>query len=421
VSVGPGFIFEGVFMTPVATKKHFATATALRRFTPVVLAEFLLCFPKYLGRKKVAVPAPDAAAAKNMPYEGILDACMAADIDADLNRVLFMATQLGNEEGWTLIQEEMADRHSKVGFDPTPYTHHDLPLMIWLRRKVPDQEDILEQSCARVRIHAKSSYRYSPPLRDLREKYKRPAGKVLKELRAGLAQHFTGDAEHKGVKVLDYDYEEEIWFLVRYPGQPVRPDAIGKDGEDEDVPYTPGQYDAVIYHKSFGDLRLNTVRKADHGRYRMAFGHALVGESNVFDPVTEIITLAPLKLECLHLFAMQDAGEFPRVQPIDICFTDLDVPGRRITWHAERKDLHLLHYPTGKNPKRLLPETVDTVHYAKFKYRLSAADGWHSMTVHQGTDLRFERDGDSAVIESWLRDRGFIIDVFKTKRTGHSR
>ena len=139
------------------------------------------------------------------------------------------------------------------------------------------------------------------------------------------------------------------------------------------------------------------------------------------DPVTEIITLPPLKLECLHLFAVEDAGEYPRVQPSEVCFNDLNVLGRRITWRADRKDTHLLHYPTGTNPKRLLPETTDTIHYAKFRYRLSPTDTWHSMTVHQGTDLRFERDGDSAVLESWLRERGFIFDVLKTKKGAKSR
>ncbi len=402
-------------MAPVATKKHFTTAMALRRFTPAVLAEFLLCFPKYLAHKKLAIPAPAAAGANNMPYDGICDACMAGDIDPDLNRVLFMASQLGNAEGWTQIQEEMEDRHSEVGFDPAPYTLHDLPLMTWLRRKLPEHEDILEQSYARVRIHAKSSYRYFPPFRDQRQKFKRPSGAVLKELRESLAEHFTRNPSHNGVKVLDYEYDEEMWFLVRYPGQPVRPDAIGKDGEDVEASYTPGQYDAVVYHKMYGDLRLNTVRAGDHDRYRMAFGHALIGEANVFDPTKEIITLAPLKQECLHLFAVQDAGEFPRVQPCEVCFNDLHIPGRRITWRADSKDGHLLHYMTGENPNRLLPETTDTIHYAKFRYRLHATDSWHSMTVHQGTDLRFERDGDSAILERWLRERGFILDVFRTR------
>jgi hypothetical protein len=217
-------------MAPVATKKHFANVPALRRFTPAVLAEFLLRFPAYLAHRKLAIPAPDAATPKDMPYDGIRDACMASDIDPELNRVLFMATQLGDAEGWTLIQKEMKERGIKPSFDPRPFTNYDLPLVTWLRRKLPDQEDLLEQSYARRRIHAKSAYRYYAPTRDVRKKYRKPEGDALKELTRALARHFTNDEESKRIKVLDYDYDEEIWYLIRYPGQPVRPDAIGEDG-----------------------------------------------------------------------------------------------------------------------------------------------------------------------------------------------
>jgi hypothetical protein len=33
-------------------------------------------------------------------------------------------------------------------------------------------------------------------------------------------------------------------------------------------------------------------------------------------------------------------------------------------------------------------------------------------------DLRFDRDGDSRLLEQWLRNRGFFIDVFKTDKAG---
>ncbi len=407
-------------MPAAATKKHFASVGALNRFTPAVLAEFLLRFKGYLARSNVVIPDPAELPPKHLPYAEIRDACLAPDIDPELNHVLFMATQLGDAEGWRLIQEEMDDRGIKPGFDPRPFTAYDLPLLTWLRRKLPGEEDILEQSFARRRMHGKSSYRYFAPTRNFLKKYRKPDAAGIREITARLAKHFTDDPESKMVKVLDYDYDAEIWFLVRYPGQMVRPDAIGSDGEDEDKMHTPGLYDAVVYHKTFGDLRLNTVRKGDHARYRMVFGDVLLGETNAFDPKKEIITLNPLKKACVHLFSLGDAGEYPHVQPMEVCFHDHAVIGRRITWRANRQDMHLMQYPTDDDPKRLLPDTADTVHYAKFRYRLSSRDPWLSMTVHEGMDLRFERDGDSAVMEAWLRDRGFIINVLKDAGSAHS-
>lgn len=401
--------------SPIATKKHFATVSALRHFTPAVLAEFLQQFPAYLKKTKLDIPLPATASPKNMPYEAIREACMATTIDPRLNNVLFIATHLGNQQGWEQIQEELAFRGLKPAFAPMAFTHHDLPLKIWLQGQ-PDHPDILEQSYARVRIHSKSAYRYYAPTRDVRQQYKKPSAAALRELRSELARHFTNDPDSEDVTILEYDYEEEIWFLVRYPGQPVRPDAIGKGVPYADVFYTPGQYDAIVYHKTFGDLRMNTVRKSEHTTYRVAFGHALLGETNAFDPKRKIITLAPLLGECRHYFAEQDTGDFPRVLPIEICFHDVNVPGKRVTWRADTKEGHLLQYPTAEDPRCLLPSSADTIHYAKFRYRLQDSDVWHSMTVHQGMDLRFERDGDSALLEHWLRKWGFIVDVFAKKK-----
>lgn len=279
-------------MSVAATKKHFSTVAALRHFTPAVLAEFLHRFPGYLKQKNLTIPPAEAAEFKNMPYDDIRAVCMAEDIDPELNRILFMATQLGDEQGWTLIQEELEDRQQAVSFDPKHYTHHDLPVVVWLRRKSPAQEDILEQSYARMRIHAKSAYRYYAPFHAPRAKFEYPNKQALQNLRRDIAMHITNDPNNPDVKVIDYDYTAEVWFLIRYPGQPVRPDAV-KNGEEEDVSYTPGQYDAVVFHKTYGDLRMNTIRKKEQVHYRTAFGHALFGETNVFDPKKKNHYLGP--------------------------------------------------------------------------------------------------------------------------------
>ena len=154
----------------------------------------------------------------------------------------------------------------------------------------------------------------------------------------------------------------------------------------------------------------------DRTPYRIAFGHALLDEANAFDPKQKIITLAPILGRCRHIFAEEDAGDFPRVRPIEICFHDINVPGKHVTWRTDTEKGHLLQYPCGDDLKRLLPSTADSIHYAKFRYRLKESDAWHSMTVHQGMDLTFERDGDSAILEIWLRKWGFIVDVFAKKK-----
>jgi hypothetical protein len=48
------------------------------------------------------------------------------------------------------------------------------------------------------------------------------------------------------------------------------------------------------------------------------------------------------------------------------------------------------------------------VRHAVFRYRLRNKTKYESLTVHQGNTLTYERDGDSVVMEAWLRSRNFV-------------
>jgi hypothetical protein len=75
-----------------------------------------------------------------------------------------------------------------------------------------------------------------------------------------------------------------------------------------------------------------------------------------------------------------------------------------VTWRADKENEGLPLSPSN----RVIPEDTDTVLYAKFRYRLKSASKWQGLTVHTGKSLSYERDGDSSVLEDWLRGRAFI-------------
>lgn len=397
-------------MPITATKNHFSSAAALHKFTPSVLCEFLANFPTYMRQHGVELPSPHAATPKNMPYQAICAACMATNIDPDFNRILFFATKLGDANGYAVIQDQMAFRSIRPTMDYRTCSYADIPLLVWLSGRESHSE-LLEQSYASLNIHSKSAYRYYAPTRDRRKEFKPLNDETRQTLVAELADHFTGDPANLQVKVIEYSYEHEIWYMIRYPGHPIKPDAMTADGKDADASYTPGHYDAVVYHKTYGDLRLNTVRKKDHQRYRISFGHALLDEENAFDPTRQLITLAPLRGECAHLF--HDQGPYPRLLPVEISYFDIDQPGLRTTLRAMKKDGDLLRYRPEHRMNSLTPETVDAIQYAKLRYKLDESSAWHNLTIHQGMDLSFERDGDSMLLEEWLRDHGFILNALR--------
>ncbi len=263
----------------MAKKRCFSTIRALRRLHPELLCAVLRKFPDYMDQRGIdlsAEPAPDP-----VPYEEIHAACMSGDIPHDLDDVLFFVSALGNTAGWNKIQSEAAFQGRPLNFTPDGYSAADLAMKAWLH-DWPVNRGLLEQSFARAIIHKRTSYTYYVPTGDFRDRYRTPTAKALKALSKQLSDYFVTQGLGRGTNLVVYDFEKEIWFLIRYPGQIERYAAISDKGEQTSHVFKPEEYDAIVYHKEFGDLRLNTNRPQEHKRYRIDFGHLLLDASNVF-------------------------------------------------------------------------------------------------------------------------------------------
>lgn len=387
-------------------KGCFDTVEKLRSHNPVVLGRFLEHFPAVLTKFGITLPKP--AGRDTLPYEELREALMSPEIPDDLAVLLILVGKLGNELGWGEIEREAEMREVSLAFDMKDLTYSDRAMMAWILAQ-PGNADILEESFARARIYSRSSYTYYPMNLDIRDKYHTPGDIDIKGLEASLDKYF-GVTEQlgTGAKVLMYDYDAEIWFLVRHPGV-LRREGVYEKGRVKSLPLSPEQYDAVVYHKKYGDLRINAHRQKEHGRYRIDFGHLLFGEPNVFDNTRKIVHLRPLIGDCL---AICETGDIPGLKTIlvsEICFTSEDHGTRRVTWRSKSDNAML---PLDAD-HRALPKSAESVIYAKFRYQLTGDTKFKGMTVHTGKALNYERDGDSCVLEEWLRERKFIEDNFR--------
>lgn len=384
----------------------FDTVEKLRSHNPVVLSEFLEHFPAVL--KKFGITMPKPADRDTMPYEALRDALMSPDIPDELAVLLILVGKLGNEQGWTEIEREAAADHVSLAFDKKDMTYSDRAMMAWILAQ-PGHGDILEESFARARIYSRSSYTYYPMNNDVRGKYRKPDAAAITDLEAKLDDYF-GNTEELGLgaKVLVYDYDAEIWFLVRHPGM-LRREGVYEKGHVKSLPLSPEQYDAVVYHKKYGDLRINAHRKKEHDRYRIDFGHLLFGEANVFDSTRKVVHLRPLMGDCLALCKHEDIPGLKAILVSEICFTSEDHGSRRVTWRSQTENAML---PLDAE-HRAVPKETESIIYAKFRYQLNGDTKFKGMTVHAGKSLNYERDGDSCVLEEWLRERKFIDDKFR--------
>jgi hypothetical protein len=386
-------------------RRCFATAKALQRLDAVLLCEVLRKFPDYLEARELSLPT-DATLGPG-EYEAIRGACMAGDIPAELDDVLSYVSILGTTAGWERIQEEARAQKKRLDFAVDGLTHADLAMKAWLWNW-PKNKSLLEESYSRARIHARSSYVYFPPMRDTRAKYHAPSDQRLDEMRGELAEYFVAEGLGKGSNVVRFEFEKEIWFLIRFPGRLKRQVIVDDDGETESLTFKPEEYDAVVYHKDYGDLRMNTLRVHDRTKYRVLFGHALLDSSNVFAENKRVISLDPLKGKCLGIFECDDIPGLAEIEPVELAYHRMVETGREVIWRADKKTTLLA---SNRLAPFLVPEDTDTVRYAIFRYRLKDREQFETLTVHQGNTMTYERDGDSAVLEEWLRSRKFVKDT----------
>ncbi len=67
----------------------------------------------------------------------------------------------------------------------------------------------------------------------------------------------------------------------------------------------------------------------------------------------------------------------------------------------------MLYYDPAK-ANIMQDDQADSVQLARFRYSCSDSNRHGTLTLHAGQVLTDERDGDSAVLEHWLRLRKFL-------------
>ena len=382
-------------------KGCFDNADKLKGHNPGVFCGFLEEFDDFLTENNIKLPKNRDE--DKIPHDALLEALMSSDSPEELVVLLILINKLGSEKGWDEVVREAKLRGVKLPDGLDKLTYSDRAMKVWTEshKKHPD---LLEESFARARIYNKSSYTYYPMSRNMRGLFKVPSDEQVQELAKELDSHFNVD---QGTKVLMYDFDAEIWFLIRHPGI-TKWQGVYEKGQAKSKAITPELYDAVIYDKKYGDLRMNTTRKSDHTAYRIAFGHLLFNASNVFDSKKNIIRLDPLKGDAVELCKTADIAGLHKIHVSEVSFFALSQDARRVTWRAEKQNESL---PLDAS-NWVVPLDTDSILYVKLRYQLKPGGKWKSMTVHTGKILSHERDGDSCVLEDYLRLRGFIGGLF---------
>lgn len=390
------------------TKRCFASVETLQKRDPQVLRDLLALFPAHVVGRGLVLPR--VATVENLNYQGIRDALMQGEIPEDLDDILYLSSVLGTVKGWSMVERQLDDDRRERPATLPQHDYADLAILAAIH-DWPTNKGILEKANARARVHSKSAYVYYAPALDLRRQFRVPDEASLAEAREALCLHFVNDGivdegeRRKATEIVPYDFENEIWFLVRYPGRRSRQSGF-TGGIWRNFVFNPEQYDAVAYNKVYGDLRMNTKRKKEHARYRITFGHLLFGRAGGFRERGVVVTLDPLlRNNAAGLFRCDDIPGLAMIVPVALTYDADLVPVRQWTVAAAEGESLL---QGNKHAPRILPAEAHLARKAVFQYRLRDSTRLSRLIVDEGNKVTYERDGDSVVVEQWLRKREIV-------------
>jgi len=396
------------------TKRAFDNVKALGSRHPQVLRDLLGRFPEHVQQWELDLTA------ENLDLAAIRDAFMAEDIPEELDDILYLSTALGDSTGWDMIERQTEEDHLQLPHHNADLTDTDMAVLAAIHNW-PANLNLLERANARARIHAKSVFKYFPPEIDVRHQYRAPTPAALAEAVQTLQEHYVSkgfihSSQRDSVRIIPYDFEHEIWFLIAYAAKKQRFRGCQNDGAMQSFDYNPEQYDAVVYNKVFGDIRMNTRnwRKNDHAKYRLAIGRMLLDNGGVFSPSKKMVSLKPLvRPDAADLFATDDIPGLAEIEPVELMFEPLNAPRIETLSAAKGSSLRI----DGKYTPRLLPQDVKVLR-AVFEYRLTDSRRRGRLTLSPGNKIGYDRDGDSLVLEQWLRARGFLFSLVENAANG---
>lgn len=392
------------------TKRSFASVKSISNHNETLLRQLLAHFPEYTERFSLDLSAPQ------LDLDAVHQLLMGDAIPEALNDLLYISNALGTSSGWQLIEEQsVRDRFRLPPFNPT-YSYIDLAVNVALS-SWPNGTAFLESAYACQRIHAKSSFKYYGMISDIRSNFHLPTDEGLAFMRKILCNHFiergyirAGEQE-RAVRIIQYDYVNEIWFLICYADRKKRFRGWTDEGESKNFEFNPEQYDAVVYNKVYGDIRMNTCgqRVKDHQKYRYAFGTLLFDNGGAFHPSKDVVSLAPLAdSRAAELFNVDDIPNIAFIEPISLKYEAILSPLKESCTAPADSSLRVL----SRFKPRLVPDEAFVTHVV-FSYRLKDSKHVGKLELSHGNTIAYDRDGDSMVLEEFLRKRGFVISLFK--------
>jgi hypothetical protein len=378
---------------PNLNLRRFSDPGTLTRIKRESLLQWLQPAQSYLAGHGVRIPSVD----KDGPLD--LDALAGifidpeSDMPAYLVDSLFFINEMADQQGMDAILEAVEARglDLEIGDMPTPV---DVAVQVWLKDK-----DLLESIHNTHLFSRLRGFRYFETDARPVPHFAAPSSAQLNGLQARLDNWFAKKKRGRGCRVFAYPKDGECWFLVRH-GLPCKREGTMDTPEGSSIFYRPQKYDVLVYNAAAGEIRVNCCGRRELEEFRKAFGAHLFG-NEAFFPGTAKYKLDPLVCDGPACLACGDIPGIEHITLKEVEFYQSGQPWQRIIRKSE--DIFelvangLIKWPA-----------VDRIKRAGFEIKFADSTKTRRVTLIPSNKALYARDDDSALVEQWLKARGFL-------------
>ncbi len=402
------------------------TATGLRKFSREVLRDVLLTEIEKLRRKGIEIPLD--LQAKGLDLDKLANYFHGEHDSQVLEEALFCAIKLDSEEGWECVQAEI--RKSGISYTEPEgrclgNASHCLLAWLMLKDQLPY---LLETSYGKIQ----TSHAFTLHLHPLNtwlgeEHYRSPTAESIKEAESALAEHYRVATGKAWCRIIHFDcYEDEVWFMIRYPGRIECKPVLDGDEEKDDAT-TPLFFHTVVYDRKNCMLRTTVKAQKLCSKLRLAFGKMLFGDGNAF-------VSAPMDLDrLLKVERIKDRWEDisnrdPKaaIQNVHIVRMSCSIKGLGSTkttfaFHEKDRrtlfegDLFGLGAPADgvpRSPEKIALDSASEIAWIQIGFDLVSDNGWKrkkgKVTIKQGNTIGLEQDSGARHLLDFIYEHGII-------------
>lgn len=375
--------------------RRFAGLDQLKSIKPELLMRFFSTYRTYLSTKGFDFPSHPSG---EIDYQALSRILVTPDDNTppDMVNALYYVQEMATTDLMDMLLGTCRQNKILIDFDPES-TSHDIAIQVWLACP-----DLLMESHARHSVSRKKSFVYFAGKDFKPREFPSPTAEQLRaiehDLDAWLEEHRRGRTS----RVFMCQQAHKAHIVIRHGKLFTREASVKTSGSSSVAFYRPETHDFLIYDSQIDEIAVHAETIGERSLYLACIGKHLFGDETYFPP-SDRFTLQPLIDKGPAALTCEDIPGLERVRFVEYRKYLGGEYGEFETRGA--KDLF-----AALGERRRASLGFGRLVQAVFEFDVTGEKKPRKATIRSTNIAVYDRDGDSVLIEQWLRLRGFVIE-----------